>query len=450
MLDWSRKHPRLILLAIIVLAVLLRIGAAFFLGDSTPPTKDETSYSVLAARLASGHGYSFPRAWYPGFTLADTPTAHWSFLYTAIVAAIYALVGVHPLAVRLLQALFTGILLPWMTYRLARWTFLSESDPIPRHSFSAIPFLAALLAAIYAYFILFDAMMQTEGLFIVCVLWSLERALWLDVQLRSGALIRLRDGIWLGISLGLAALLRQSILPWIGVMFLWLGWAAIRMDEHPKGWSYLGKRLGPLFTASMTILLFILPVTLRNYLVYNDFLLLNSNAGYAMYSAQHPMHGINFQAYAAAPLPVDIIPPPQNEAQWDRILMKRGIQFVLKEPNRYVLLSLSRFLDYFEFWPKRESSFLYNLGRLLSFTLFLPFMLYGLVLSFRIPQFASRNLLLYLFTTFYSLLHILTWAMPRYRLPVDAVLILFAALAVDRLWQQWGQHQRRTATSSRP
>jgi hypothetical protein len=31
---------------------------------------------------------------------------------------------------------------------------------------------------------------------------------------------------------------------------------------------------------------------------------------------------------------------------------------------------------------------------------------------------------------FYSLLHILTWAMPRYRLPVDAVALPFAALGI--------------------
>jgi hypothetical protein len=39
--------------------------------------------------------------------------------------------------------------------------------------------------------------------------------------------------------------------------------------------------------------------------------------------------------------------------------------------------------------------------------------------------------LLLLFVLFYSLLHILTWAMTRYRLPVDAALLPFAALGVQ-------------------
>ena len=41
--------------------------------------------------------------------------------------------------------------------------------------------------------------------------------------------------------------------------------------------------------------------------------------------------------------------------------------------------------------------------------------------------------LVLLFMAFYSLLHILTWAMPRYRLPVDAVALPFAALALVAL-----------------
>ena len=75
------------LIAILFLAVLLRVGVAVYLGDSTPPAKDETSYSILAGRLATGHGYSFPTAWYP-FAPAGAATSHWSFLYTAFVAAI--------------------------------------------------------------------------------------------------------------------------------------------------------------------------------------------------------------------------------------------------------------------------------------------------------------------------------------------------------------------------
>jgi hypothetical protein len=232
--------------------------------------------------------------------------------------------------------------------------------------------------------------------------------------------------------MGLATLLRQSILPFIIVLCVWLLWVGYRQGR-------LRRLVGSLFISGAVLAALILPFTIRNYLAYGEFLLLNSNAGYAMYSAQHPMHGTNFQEFAAAPVPEEL--RGLNEAQLDRELMRRGIGFVLAEPGRYLLLSLSRLRAYFEFWPSPDTTLLHNLGRVGSFGLFLPFMLYGLWLALRRVRrpgvtehkagFAVTPVaLLILFITFYSLLHILTWTMPRYRLPVDAVALPFAALAL--------------------
>jgi hypothetical protein len=159
--------------------------------------------------------------------------------------------------------------------------------------------------------------------------------------------------------------------------------------------------------------------------VYGEFLLLNSNAGYAMYSAQHPMHGTQFHEFDAAPLPEGWWGRPEPEL--DRLLMQQGIQFVLDEPGRYLLLSLSRVRAFFEFWPTPDTTLLHNVGRTGSFGLFLPFLLYGLVLALRNPRFLKPNGLLFLFAAFYTLLHLLTWAMVRYRLAVDAALIPLTA-----------------------
>jgi len=118
--------------------------------------------------------------------------------------------------------------------------------------------------------------------------------------------------------------------------------------------------------------------------------------------------------------------------------MLREIGFVLADPARYLLLCLCRVFDYFEFWPTSDTTLLYNMGRVVSFGFSLPFMLYGLLaagrqagslrtrgdwLLFSITPLA----LAFLFIILYSLLHILTWAMPRYQLPVDAVAVVFAA-----------------------
>jgi len=418
-------------MVILVLSVLLRVGVALYFGDWVPPAQDDNSYSHLAARLASGHGYSFDRPWYP-FTPAETPTAHWSFLYTAFVAGVYAVFGVHPLAARLAGAVLGGVLLPLMVYRLARRVFPNQER---------LALLTAGCVAFYAYFILYAARLVTETFYIVALLWSLERASALQEQLSSEQNLNLdlslKLSLTLGLSLGIATLFRQSILPWVVVLFVWLLWVGYRHGQLRQAFIALS-------TSALTLALCILPFTIRNYLVYDDFLLLNSNAGYAMYSAQHPMHGTDFQAFAAAPLPPDL-DRQLNEAQLDRELMRRGIEFVIQDPARYLLLSLSRVKDYFKFWPSSESTPLYNVGRVISFALFLPFMLYGLWCSRRDWR---RYRLLYGFMIFYTLLHLLTWSMIRYRLPVDAVLLLFAALGLADLGARWfgaGQTPKETA-----
>ncbi len=459
---------------ILLLSVLLRIAVAFYYGDivdAPPLLTDQRAYHALGARLIAGKGFSFERYWYP-FTPPDTPTAHWSFLYSLFIAAVYAVFGVHPLAARLAQAVLGGLLLPWMVYRLTQAVFeewrVANNESVTGNRKSKIenrklplPLLAAAIAAIYGYFILYAATLMTETFYIVALLWSLEVGLRVGQKLRQGAPVPLALSLQLGASLGVTALIRQAILPWVPVFFLWLAWQGVGTLRSAQG--KLFKRFNGLILAGLVLLAFILPWTIRNYRVYGEFLLLNSNTGYAMYSAQHPIHGTNFQEFAAAPLPAGLI---GNEAQMDRALMRQGIQFMLDDPGRYLLLSLSRVRAFFEFWPTPDTTLLHNIGRVGSFGLFLPFMLYGLYLAVSGQRSAvSHQLsaishqpsavnaptpysllptpysllltpysLLLLFMLVYTVLHILTWAMVRYRLPVDAVALPFAALAIHDLY----------------
>jgi hypothetical protein len=134
-----------------------------------------------------------------------------------------------------------------------------------------------------------------------------------------------------------------------------------------------------------------------------------------------------------------------DEAALDQELLRRGLGFVVEDPGRYLLLSLSRIPEYFKFWPDPDSGTISNLARVGSFALLLPFMAYGFVRPllrsgrstgqslFRVP--AAPVLLLYLFVVSYAAIHILSWAQVRYRLPVEANLVIFAASAVAALFE---------------
>ncbi|NLF00019.1 MAG: hypothetical protein GX601_03490 [Anaerolineales bacterium] len=426
---------RLLLPAILAAAVLLRVAVALYLGDivdAPPLLTDQRSYHALGARIATGHGFTFDKAWYP-FTAPETPTAHWSFLYSLFVAAVYAVTGIHPIAVRLVQAVLGGCLLPLAVYRLARRVFepdTAQNMPLAANeerTSGLAPLAAAAVSAVYGYFVLYAATLMTETFFIAAVLWSLEAALRVADTIREQKRVPGLLALQLGLSLSVSTLLRQSILPWVPVLFVYLFWLGWRQGR-------LASALRVAVAVGGVLILSILPWTYRNYRVYGQFLLLNSNTGFAMYSAQHPMHGTKFQEFEPAPLPEGI--GWGNEALMDRELMRIGIQYVLDEPGRYLLLSLSRVRAFFEFWPDPNTTWLHNVGRVGSIGLLIPFVLYGLYGMRRRIGFMRRSGLLLLFAGFYTLLHLLTWAMARYRLPVDAVMLPWAGWAIADLGQR--------------
>ena len=415
-----RANPyRYWLAAIILIGVLLRIAFAFYLGDQVtdaPGTFDQVSYDMLARQLLQGHGFTVAESWWPA-TRAGEPTAHWSYLYTLYLAAVYAMVGYHPLVARLIQAVLAGVLMPWLAYRLGRRHFPAFDGT---HSGRPkVGQVAAVLAAGYLYFAYYAAALMTETFYILAILWTLDLA----GRLGLGRFTRWQ-WLWLGLALAVAVLLRQVFLVFVPLLFIWLLWRRVRRRA-----LHLVPMLGTLVGASAVLILSIAPWTLRNYRAFGDFVLLNTNAGFAFFWGNHPIHGYNFISILPADGPSyqDLIPSELrglNEAQLDRALLKRSLAFVQDDPVRYLVLSLSRTKDYFKFWPSSDSGLVSNVSRVFSFGILWPFMAYGLIYSLR--RYSSLTLILYLFVAAYTGIHLLSWALIRYRLPVDAILLVFA------------------------
>jgi len=415
---WSQVGRRPLPL-IILISVLLRVAVAFAMGDTVvelPGVFDQVSYHNLALRVLGGHGFSFGELWWP-ITPADAPTAHWSFLYTLYLVFVYFLFGPHPLVARILQAIIVGILHPYITYHLGEKLFSRN-----------IGLVAAAITAVYVYFFYYGAALMTEPFYITAILLTL----WIGIRLSESTNTKLdvKLGLALGLSLAITLLLRQVFLLFIPFFFIWIWIARFR----------LGRRV-PLFSTILSIVVvaaLILPVTLYNYSRFGRFVLLNTNSGYAFFWGNNPIYGTKFIPILSTPEYQTMIPEEVrhlDEAALDQELLKRGIQFVMDDPMRYVLLSLSRIPPYFMFWYSSESSMLSNISRIGSFGVFLPFMLYGLFLTIRKNRgfwnlvFSPQGLMM-LFALVYSGVHILTWTLIRYRLPVDAVLIPFAGLAL--------------------
>jgi 4-amino-4-deoxy-L-arabinose transferase-like glycosyltransferase len=424
-MNFRRWDHRRVLLVILGASVVVRVLVAWQFGNTVEPLPgiaDQVSYDELARRVLHGNGFSFATNWWP-LTRAGEPTAHWSYLYTLFLTGVYGVLGPHPLAARLIQAVAVGLAHPWLAFALARRLFGARTGLV-----------AAGLTALYAYFVYYSAALMTEAFYITCVLSSLYLAVRIGddkagLRPTGDAGFRYGQVVALGFSLGAAVLLRQVFLLLIPFFLGWLWWAGARR---------------PMVTAAVVtavVAAMILPFTVYNSLRFQRFILLNTNAGFAFFWANHPIHGTRFVPILTDDMAsyADLVPPELrslDEASLDQALLSRGIGFVLEDPQRYLLLSASRIPEYFKFWPSADSSMMSNVSRVASFGLLWPFMLFGLVVGLGRPLRArglranAGALLLAGCAAVYTILHLLSWALIRYRLPVDGILIVFAGVGV--------------------
>ena len=417
---------------ICLIGVAARVVSALLQGDTvsaTPGAYDQISYDMVARQVLAGHGFTVVADWWPA-TKAGQPTAHWSYLYILYVAASYAVAGLHPLAARLLQAILAGVLQPLLTWRIGN-----------RILGRRVGLVAAALAVVYAYFVYYAGALMTETFYILAILWSFDLATEMALERRSdGGTPRSpgrRQWLLLGVALGVAVLLRQLFLLFIPVLLAWLVWTlSLSGDRKSRRERDLRSTLVGVVLSLAVVAAMILPWTIRNYLAFDRFVLLNTNAGFVFFWANHPIYGTQFVPILPDGEYQALIPPELrglDEAALDQALLEKGIGFVIQDPVRYLRLSLSRVPIYFTVWPSEESGGLSNVARTASAGVLWPFMLGGILLSVARwrrspdPRRDSAVLLVGLFVIAYSLIHILTWTLIRYRLPIDAVLLVFAA-----------------------
>jgi hypothetical protein len=129
-----------------------------------------------------------------------------------------------------------------------------------------------------------------------------------------------------------------------------------------------------------------------------------------------------------------------NDVDITNELLRRGIQNVLNDPWMFVMLTITRLREFFLFWPTTQSDIFSNLLRVFSFGIMWPFAAAGLWLSRR----QWRDLLpIYIFMVTHTGVYAVTWTMVRYRVPLDAFLIPFAAVAGVHLYT-WIKNSHRS------
>lgn len=392
------------LIMVLVVAAVLRLAAALYLGNSVSGLSgafDEISYSELGWRVVTGDGLTFEHDNYPWIP-AGAPQSYYSASMSLYLAAIYAVFGHAPLAARLITGVL-GVVAVALTYALGVRFFGDRTALI-----------GAALAAIYPYFVFYNVTLVTETPFIVAVLAALVLADRIRAQ-PSG-----RDWLLLSVCLAVATLFRMAVVFFVPVL---LGWIVVeRRGEWRKA-----------VLAVVVIGCAVAPFTYRNYRLWDRFLLLESQFGHVFWNGNHPGHQGDFHPTKVFQIPRAVL-ASGNDAIITNTLLRMGLANVRADPVHFARLTVTRLREFFTFWPTSDSDTMANALRVLSFGWLAPLSAVGLAVCAR----RWRDLMpLYLFMFIHTGIYAVSWTMIRYRMPLDAVLVLFGAVVVERIVGRW-------------
>jgi Tfp pilus assembly protein PilF len=352
--------------------------------------------------------------------------------YAYFLALVYKIFGHGYFWSRLIQFLI-GSLSCILVYLLGKRVFNDRTGRI-----------AGVVAALYGILIYFEGELLIPVLLVPLDLLALLALFWTSEEPSPG-----RWAICGGL-LGLSAIARPNILLVGAVLVIW-----IVLTYRGKAGKVGSKSILYAGFFVLGAVLVISPVTLRNYLKGNDFVLIASQGGMNFYIGNNPRSdgasavlpgarstwwGLyeDGKRFAEAETRRSLKP-----SQISRFWYAKAMKFLVKEPFSSLWLMAKKFALFWngnELSNNRDLYFFARSAPLLKlliwrfviyfpFGLIAPLALVGIILSHKNSK---EVLLLEIFLVVYMLSVVLFFVTARYRVPVIPVLILFSAYALDR------------------
>lgn len=307
--------------------------------------------------------------------------------------------------------------------------------------------LAGAIASVYAVFLFYVALLLKAPL----LLFLFNLAFYLLTRATQG-----RDPRWwlaAGLSLGLAALTRGNALLFVPLLLFW-----IALDgETPQR-----RRLGNAAAVSAGIVLALAPVSLRNYVVGGDLVLLNSQGGQNFYIGN--FRGNDTGAYRKPPF-LRASPRYEEEdfkreaeqatgramtpSEVSRYWWRRGLEEIRADPGHFLRHTLKKLLllvNHQEIGDNYSFDFVAEVVPMLrwplpSYAALLPLALCGAVFARK-----RRGVsLLLAFWFAYAASLVLFFNLSRLRLPLVPLVIAFGAFGLVQLVERLLARQLRAA-----
>ncbi len=299
--SWWSTPPNNFYWWILFIALLLRILWAL---AAVPivPVSDCNAYDTFAQNLANGYGY--------GWTSTEL-TAHWppgtSFVYSIF----YRLFG-HTYVPIIILNLVLGIVVIWCSMQLAERWFNQQ-----------VAWLTGLVLTLWPVTIQFTTVLSSELLFTALFLIAL--VIWLNESTH----IWLR-ALLVGLVLAAACYVRSATLfiPFLLLLFRWVNTREIL------------KSIAAIMVVLVIMSLLIAPWSIRNTRLYDQFVLMSTNTGIALWIGNNPNTGYGGH----------MSPPPElkekmvgmNLAQRSAYLKALATDYIKQEPLKFVTRSFKK------------------------------------------------------------------------------------------------------------
>ncbi|MBI1979527.1 MAG: glycosyltransferase family 39 protein [Elusimicrobia bacterium] len=387
------------LLTILIAALSVRFFALILLPERSVDQDDSAQWNNTALHFLQGKGF-----------LSETENLDPKRppVYPLFIAAQYFLFGENNfLSVKIAQVLLSG--LSCLILGAIASSLVGPSAG----------FWIGLLSAFYPPLILYSGIFQSETLFTFLLLLFL----WIWIRAPQGGTLVSSAA---GLTLGFLTLCR-------GTMLFFLPFLVI-VPILQKG----EKRLRKTVLVLAMVFLMVAPWTWRNYKVYGVFIPVITGGSELFWFGTLPLDSQKkygeSQEWKNLKVPSDI-------REGERFYWKQAFRNIRANPGRYCSLTVKKFF-YFWFKPighemvSRKSVPLGWILLLAHFSLILLF-LHGIMLT----RFAWTQFLpVYSLMMYFALFHTLLMPMPRFRLPIEPLFLLFATVSILRFFEDKESH----------
>ncbi|MFA5778936.1 MAG: glycosyltransferase family 39 protein [Elusimicrobiota bacterium] len=345
----------------------------------------------IASGIISGKGYG--ETWRPPG-------------YATFLGIIFFFFGKSIFAVRIINSLL-GSLTCILIYLIGKKIF----SPL-------IGKISAILLCTYPYLIAYTGDLISETFYTFLI------ALSVFFILSCGENPNLKKVILTGFILGVTALTKSTILPFFFFACGWLWWRT--------------KNIKIGFLVGIFTLLTILPWILRNYIYYKQFILVSPGYQTLWIANNDKAMVIETSGEQDSPMGLDwdYIPSTHQEIlklpkmQSEKIFKDESINWIKNNPEKFKWLVKRRLIHFWRLYPMMA----YKWQKIIAiFTsgIYIPLCFVGIILS--IQNFKKTSLLIFLFII-YTLIHLPFGVTLRYRIPIDAYIIIFASYTIHFIW----------------